>query len=115
MKWLILLFPLNAFATVFLPNTQLPKELQARVHAMALSCGDYAHHWSLQEKQTTVRAERIDQGIVDYYYTTEFSLQYYFDGTHPISTAITVESAQYEINNPVEARWQVESVDCPQL
>ena len=100
---------------VFRRDSQLPKELQQRVLNQALTCGDYVAHWSLQEKATTVRVDRIDQGIVDYYYTTELTVQYYFDGTHPATHSIYVQSAQIEVNNPPSARWQIGGVSCPQL
>lgn len=122
MKFALLTFVLLSFAAqavtpdqVFRRDTQLPQELQQRVLNLALSCGDYVAHWSLQEKATTVRVDRIDQGIVDYYYTTELTVQYYFDGTHPATHSIFVESAQVEVNNPPSARWQVGDVSCPQL
>jgi hypothetical protein len=100
---------------VFRRDTQLPQELQQRVLNKALTCGAYVAHWSLQERATTVRVDRVDQGIVDFYYTTELTVQYYFDGTHPMSYSIFVESAQIEVNNPPSARWQIGDVSCPQL
>ena len=119
MKWffVLLILPMTAFAQlgVFRDKTELPRELHERVYQKALECGDIARHWSLQEKTTLVRKDRIDQGIIDYYYTTNFNVQHYFDGTHPITKTIVVKSAQWEINNPPDARWGVESVECPEL
>ena len=100
---------------VFLRDTQLPQELQQRVLDQALTCGDYVAHWSLSEKSTAVRVDRIDQGIVDTYYTTELTVMYYFDGTHPATYSIYIQSAQIEVNNPPSARWQIGEVSCPQL
>lgn len=122
MKFMLLALVFVSFAAqavspeqVFLRDSKLPKELQQAVLDQALTCGDYVAHWSLSEKSTAVRVDRIDQGIVDYYYTTELTVQYYFDGTHPETHSIYIESAQIEVNNPPSARWQIGDVSCPQL
>ena len=57
----------------------------------------------LIEEETITRAISIDQGQTDYY-TTNFSACWYFDGSHPIHTTITVEREELHIFNPAIER-----------
>lgn len=102
--------PTLAFAQVFNPQTELPTELHARVLKTAESCGLVV----IREISTTVRMESVDQGIRDYFYTTDFIAVDPSDDQYPRRQNIRVLSAQWEINNPPEARWQIEGVVCPQ-
>lgn len=106
MKTLIatLLLSLSAFA-----QPEMPIELQEKIlKAIADRCERITN---LQEVETVTRVDRIDQGQVDYYYTTYFTANWYFDGTHPINTTIKVESEDLAIYNPSISRLNVLSVE----
>ncbi len=112
MKFLLTLLALTSFAhaSVFNPQTELPRELQARVLKTAEGCGLVV----IREILTTVRMESVDQGIRDYFYTTDFIAVDPSDDQYPRQQTVRVLSAQWEINNPPEARWQIEGVICPE-
>jgi hypothetical protein len=113
---LILLFvPLASFAnsveTVFNASSALPAELQVRVlEAVKARCSRGLTFNTLRETSTRVRKERVDQGIVDYFYTTDLETTYYFDGMHPVGATITVESAEFDISNPAFDRFRIVGV-----
>lgn len=110
---LILLFaPLATFAnsvdTVFPASSPLPAELRARVlEAVQARCSRGLTFNTLRETSTREREERVDQGIIDYFYTTDLSTTYYFDGMHPVGATITVESAEFDISNPGIDRFRI--------
>lgn len=90
----------NTLDSVFKKDSAIPVELQQRIlDAINTRCGRLVMQYGLQEQSTNVRVERIDQGVIDYYFSTTFSSRYNFDGTHPVTTYITVESAQYSFSN----------------
>ena len=90
----------NTPETAFKRNSEVPVELKARIlSALERNCSNLIAKDGLSEQETTVRIDQVDQGIRDHFYTTTFSSRYYFDGSHPITTTITVESAQYDFVN----------------
>lgn len=98
-----LLLTTTAFA-----QPQVPTELQEKIlKAIEARC---ERVYNLNEVETLTRVVRIDQGQTDYYYTTTFSASWYFDGSHPIKTTITVESEDLAIYNPSISRLNVLSV-----
>ncbi|MBY0516357.1 MAG: hypothetical protein K2P81_05585 [Bacteriovoracaceae bacterium] len=111
-----ILFSLSVHASsVFKSDTRLPLELQNKVLQAVYTCGDYTRSWSLQEENTSVSEIRVDQGVIDYRFETIFSVNYYFDGTHPMTKKIGVVSMEWDIDNPAAEKWTVESLDCPNL
>lgn len=90
----------NTVESVFKKDSLLPLELQKRVlSAIEKKCQDVLTENGLAESATTVREDHIDNGIVDYYYTTTFSSRYYFADQHPTYAYFTVESAEYGFSN----------------
>lgn len=90
----------NTTESVFKKDSQISKQLQARIlETLNARCSNLITPYRLTEEATTVRVEKVDQGITDYYYTTVFSSRYYFDGMHPSYTEITVESVEYDFQN----------------
>ena len=53
----------------------------------------------LKEINTEIKYVKIDQGMVDQYFKTDFSVRHYFDDQHPMNMYITVKSAQYAFYN----------------
>jgi len=104
----------NTVATVFRRDSKLPEELKSRVlAAVEAQCAHVLTQFGLSESSTTVASERVDQGVIDYFYTTKLKSQGMdSDGYHPIWNRITVSSAQWAISNPPEASWEVLQVDC---
>jgi hypothetical protein len=100
--FMLLLVATQSFAAV-------PPELKAKIlKAIDEKCDRIMY---LTEEETITHAVRIDQGQTDYYYTTNFSASWYFDGPHPIHTTITVESEELHIFNPAIERFNVLSVE----
>lgn len=90
----------NTIDTVFKKDSALPQELQKRVlQYVNTNCANLVSYSGLQELATDVREVKIDQGMVDQYFTTTFASSYRFDGQHSVRTYITVESAQYAFSN----------------
>lgn len=73
---------------VFMPNSPLPEEIKSLIR-VELSARCTPGDW--QEVATTVREDRIDQGIIDYYYTTTIRMH---------EQEIVVESADWAMSNP---------------
>lgn len=112
---LAFLFPLATFAnsveTVFPASSPLPAELRARVlEAVKARCPAGLTHNTLREESTRVREESVDQGVRDYFYTTDLHTTYLFDGTHPVSATITVVSAEYSVSNPSVDRFEIKEI-----
>jgi hypothetical protein len=55
--------------------------------------------FGLEEIKTEVREDHVDQGVVDFFYSTSLSSRYFADGMHPATTTIQVESAEYAFSN----------------
>lgn len=90
----------NTVESTFRPDSSLPLELRENIlHAIKSECGNLITAYGLREITTEVRIERVDQGVLDYYYETTFSSRYYFDRMHPTHTTITVASAKYAVTN----------------
>lgn len=97
-----LLFSFSAQAASdvqFKTRSPLPAEMRALV-AQEISARCKADVVTIREENTRVQIFSVDQGQRDFFYFTEFTAQYYFDGQHPISVTIEVDSAQYDIQNP---------------
>jgi hypothetical protein len=78
-------------------------ELQDRI-----PCLDKA---SVKEIMTLVRADRIDQGVVDYYYTSTFSFRYFFHGNHARRVTLVVKSAEYSGWCQNDCNFKIEEMD----
>lgn len=92
-----------------LSQASVPAELQEKIlKAIDERCERITN---VKEIETETRTVRIDQGQIDYYYTTYFSATWLFDGTHPINTTIKVESEDLAIYNPSISRLNVLSVE----
>ncbi len=90
----------NTVETVFDKDSKVPTDLQARIlNYVNTKCSAVIANYGLNEVSTSVRLDRIDQGVVDQYFTTTFSSRYYFDGMHPTTIYFTVESAVYAFQN----------------
>ena len=112
---LALLLPLTTFAnsvdTVFKADSALPAELRARVlEAVKARCGDGLTFNTLREDSTSYREERVDQGVIDYIYTTDLQTTYLYDGMHPVGATITVESAEYSVSNPSVDKYEIRGI-----
>jgi hypothetical protein len=103
MKTLIIAFALSlastAFAGVFKDsykeNTLVPESLQDEVAQTVLK--RFPCLSNLKEIHTTERTVKIDQGMVDHFYTTVFTAFTNLD--HPNSVYVTVDSAEYAVQN----------------
>ncbi len=90
----------NDLQSVYKKDTVLPVRVQERVlETLKTQCPNLLINWGLTEVITTLRVDKVDQGITDYYYTTSFSSRFYFDGMHPSYADITVESVNWDLQN----------------
>lgn len=92
----------NRIDTAFKKETAVPQELQKSIlENLKTRCGDIVEAYGLTEIKTTVRIDRVDQGVIDRYYTTTFSSRYSYD-YHPRTATITVESVEwsYQYDDP---------------
>lgn len=97
----------QAHASLFLSNTTLPTELQQLIVNTIKKEVPCVALYSLKETETLVREERIDQGVVDYFFTTKITGQYYFDSYHPAAMDVVIETAEYDISNPAFQKYEV--------
>lgn len=87
----------NTVETVFKKDSEIPVELQQKIiDYVTQNCKAIVELYGLSELQTEVRYDRVDQGILDTYFTTTLSARYHYDGMHPSVTRIVVESAKYD-------------------
>ncbi|WP_372655465.1 hypothetical protein, partial [Halobacteriovorax sp.] len=97
MKFLVALFLLstitvnaNTVETVYNVDSKLNKLLQVEIADALTSKFSCINAYGLKEVSTKVVVDEVDQGIVDYYYTTTFSVDYTYD-YHPNTTTIVVK------------------------
>lgn len=84
----------NSLESVFRKETQLPLILQEKILSRLQREIPHLRPFSLKEIHTDLRVDRVDQGIRDYYYTTNFEMSVTC-GLHPSTAYVTVESAEY--------------------
>ncbi len=91
----------NTINTVFKNESQVPVELQKQIlDFVNIRCGNLVSNYGLHELKTTIREyNRVDQGMVDAYFTTTLTSEYYFDKMHPSTTNITIESERYNFSS----------------
>ena len=98
MKAFLLLFVLfttvcqaNTVESVFNKNSELSEILKVKILVALNEKFPCLSPYSIRETKTEVRVDRVDQGIIDYYYTTTFSVNHDYD-YHPRTYTVTVES-----------------------
>ncbi|WPU63197.1 hypothetical protein [Peredibacter starrii] len=90
----------NTIDFTFKKDSPISVELQQRLlKVLKERCPEMVQPYGLREVTTAVRIDRVDQGIIDRYYTTTFSARWYFDGYHPSTSYIEVESVEYSFQN----------------
>lgn len=84
----------NSLESVFRKDTHLPVILQEKLlHRLKLEIKNLSP-FSLREINTELRVDRVDQGVIDYYYTTNFEMSVTCD-FHPTTAYLTVKSAEF--------------------
>ncbi len=101
----------TAQSVQFKPNTELPLELRAKVSvAVSRQCPNLIN---LFENVTTVRVDKVDQGVIDYFYTTTINAEVAVDQFEYVPVLVVVNSAVYAHNNPTAGdNTVVEAVSC---
>lgn len=103
MKYLLALFALNSAAntvsSVYLSDSNLSSDLKEEIIHAVKSKFPCLNPYSLKEQSTIVVQDRIDQGIIDLYFTTTFKAQVTYD-YHPRTISIVVESVRWDGSNP---------------
>jgi len=106
----ILLFSLisqaNTVESTFKIDSPIPQDLKVMIlEKLTQTCASAVVENGLTEVQTEVNTVKIDQGQIDYYFTTTFK------AVHELGQSeIVVQSADLAINNPIDARYQVISI-----
>ncbi|MGZ5278994.1 MAG: hypothetical protein ACXWC9_03580 [Pseudobdellovibrionaceae bacterium] len=106
----ILLFSLisqaNTVESTFKIDSPIPQDLKVMIlDKLSKTCSNAVVENGLTEVQTEVSKVKIDQGQIDYYFTTTFT------AVHEAGQfEIVVQSADLAIYNPIDARYQVLSI-----
>lgn len=87
-------------ARTFNQDSVLPKELRDLIIEEIVKQVPCVEKYSLKERSTQVREDRIDQGVVDYYYKTVLTGSYLYDSYHPARMIIEIDTVEYMISNP---------------
>jgi len=114
MKFIIALI-LTAHSFTALATTIEQRHMAAIAKAVAKSC--YIGS-KLTQVKTTVREDRVDQGVVDYYYSSEFTAVVRIDQGVFDTYRVDVESAIFSAYDHVEQDWgmiEVKSVKCTMI
>ncbi len=100
------------FGTFFLADSELPGELQSQLRRELDKRCRFDANTRFEEVSTEVRVERIDQGVIDHFYTTQLvAREFNVNGTQNL-TVIVVESSWYAGSNPTpEAYAQIDRID----
>lgn len=83
----------NSLESVFRKETHLPLILQEKILSRLQREITNLRPFSLKEINTDLRVDRVDQGIRDLYYTTNFEMSITC-GYHPSTAYVTIESAE---------------------
>lgn len=117
MKFLVTLFFLstltvnaNTVESVYNDGSKLHRILKTEILDTLTSKFSCINAYGLKEIETEVVVDEVDQGVVDYYYTTTFSATYTYD-YHPNNTTIVVRSAKYAGSNPTIKWTDIEAIE----
>ncbi len=114
MKFLIAL-TLTMLSFSALASTITPRHMSVITKTVAEKCYFSS---KLTEVSTTVREDRVDQGVVDYYYSSEFTAVVRIDQGVFDTYRVEVESAIYSAYDHEARDWgliAVESVKCTMI
>lgn len=90
----------NTLDSVYKKDSPVPAELQKLIlDSVNTRCADIISAYGLREVTTTVKVDRVDQGIVDRYFTTVLSSRYPIDGYHYGLSNIEVKTVEYSSQN----------------
>lgn len=102
----------NTVNSVFLTNSDLSNELKEEVIVAVEKSFPCVNSYGLKEVETTVRKDRVDQGIIDLYFTTTFKANITYD-YHPRTITVLVESVLWAGSNPSVDWTEVTNVSSP--
>lgn len=103
----------NTIQTVFKKDTKLPVILQEKILAKVqkeLPCLD---PYGLRETTTAVKIDRVDNGVIDYYYSTSMVVNYHYD-YHPRSATIKIDSAHFDYWCEGDCNYEITAFDVSQ-
>ncbi len=117
MKFLVALFFLSTLAvsantveSIYQEDSALHRLLKVEIAQALTDKFNCINPYGIKEVETVVEVDRVDQGVIDYYYTTTFSITYTYD-YHPNSTRVVVRSAKYAGSNPTIKWTDIESIE----
>lgn len=102
----------NTVSSVYLENTNLSSDLKEEVILAVKEQFPCVNNFGLKEVETTVRRDRVDQGIIDLYYTTTFKANITYD-YHPRTISIVVNSIRWAGSNPSVDWTEITNVSSP--
>ncbi len=100
----------NTIESIYKSDSILHPLLKAEIAEVLTAEYSCINAYGLHEVKTEVVVDEVDQGIVDYYYTTTFSATYTYD-FHPNNTTVVVRSAKYAGSNPTIKWTDIESIE----
>ena len=117
MKFLVVLFffstltaNANTVDSIYSADSKLDKLLKVEIAGTLVSEFSCINPFGIKEVTTKLVIDEVDQGVVDYYYTTTFSVAYTYD-YHPNTATIVVESVKYAGSNPTIKWTHIESIE----
>lgn len=115
MQRLLVILSLGLFAATiqaqdsFQTNSKVPEPLQKRIVETVLAGAPCIVAGSLQEVQTLVTVDHVDQGITDYYYDTYMTATAKIDSRRSSKITLIVQSSEADIDNPKFDPFLIES------
>ncbi len=100
----------NTLESVYQKNSILPVGLQKEILiGLSEKCPQGISNFGLKEIRTTAQKSQMNgQDVI--FYTTAFESRYYFDGMHPSTTNIEVQSREILAAIPASERYQETTV-----
>lgn len=90
----------NTLDSVYKKDSPVTAELQKLIlDTVNTRCADVVSAYGLREETSTVNVVRVDQGIIDRYFTTVLSSRYMVDGYHYGIATIEVKTVEYSSQN----------------
>ena len=100
----------NTIDSIYNSGSQLNNSLKVEIADALTTKFSCINSYGINEVSTEVVVDEVDQGIVDYYYITTFSVAYTYD-YHPNEATVVVKSVKYAGSNPTIKWTHIESIE----
>lgn len=100
----------NTIESAYVENTVLSYDLKQEVLDAVVEKYPCVDSYGISEVETTMRTHRVDQGVIDRFYTTTFSVKFHYD-YHPKAGKLVVESIRWDGSNPTVDWTDITSIE----